>query len=107
MTQPLAAGLVRDWDHAPTLSPLFVLQQGGVVLLVDLRAVREARGVLGHIPQRLPWQGLRTPTEKIRVPQTLKDDKNWISTFDQRGMRWAQRLLSGLTKSAFLWMKNE
>jgi len=42
--------LERDAKGAPTLSPLFVLEQGLGVRLVDLRSPAEAEGILGHIP---------------------------------------------------------
>ena len=42
--------LERDGKGAPTLSPLFVLEQGPGVRLVDLRSRLEAQGILGHIP---------------------------------------------------------
>lgn len=42
--------LERDGTGAPLLSPLFVLEQGPGVRLVDLRPSAEAEGILGHIP---------------------------------------------------------
>ncbi|MHC4959273.1 MAG: rhodanese-like domain-containing protein [Planctomycetota bacterium] len=42
--------LFRGADGAPLLSPLFVLEQGPGVHLVDLRPPDEALGVTGHIP---------------------------------------------------------
>jgi len=43
------ARVERDAEGAPTVSPLFVVQQGAGVQIVDLRAAEEATGILGHV----------------------------------------------------------
>ena len=43
------ARIERTASGAPTVSPMFVFEQGAGLQLVDLRAPKEATGILGHV----------------------------------------------------------
>ena len=92
------AGLVRDADHAPTLSPLFVLQQGGDVLLADVRAAGDARGVMGHIPGSVFLAADRVPRERpvVLVDGDGREAARLARRLEQEGHPLVAALAGGL-----------
>jgi rhodanese-related sulfurtransferase len=101
----LDAALQRDTDGAPLLPPLFVLQQGPDVQVVDLRPAEDAAGALGYIPgsvfvsvERLEQLVAEGPVDRpvVLVSRTGHDAAEAALRLQRRGMRSVAAMAGGL-----------
>ncbi len=103
----LEAGLERDADGAPLLSPLFVLRQGRDVHVVDLRPAEEAGGALGYIPgsvfisvDRLEPLVREVPDDLpvVLVSRTGHDAAKAALRLQRSGMHYVAAMTGGLAR---------
>ncbi len=99
------AALERNAEGAPLLPPLFVLQQGPGVHIIDLRAAEEAGGPSGYIPgsvflgvdrlrQLVPE--LQGDLPLVLVSRTGEDAALTALELQRAGMRCAAAMTGGL-----------